>query len=380
MASTPTPGEAARVPASERLLSLDALRGFDMVWIAGADSLGRALADIGGGPVTRALANQLEHVPWAGIHFYDLIFPLFVFLMGVAIPFSLSRQAAVEGRPATVRRIVRRATLLVVLGILYYGGLSHPFSDIRWAGVLQRFGLCYLFAGLLYLYVGPRGLAATCALFLVAYWALMTFVPVPGIGAGHFEEGHNLANWIDRMYLPGRKYDGDHDPEGYLSTLPAVASCLLGVLGGIWLRAARVSPRRRAAVLAAAGAGLLVLGLAWGIQFPIVKKIWTSSFVLVTGGISALAMAGFYLVIDVWKIRSWAAPFVWVGSNALTVYLLCNVVDFGALARRFTGGSVTAWLDGVHLGLSGLVEALFSLLLCVLVARFLYRRKVFLRL
>ncbi len=380
MASTPTPGEAAGVPASERLLSLDALRGFDMVWIAGADSLGRALADIGGGPVTRALAGQLEHVPWAGIHFYDLIFPLFVFLMGVAIPFSLSRQAEVAGRPAAVRRIVRRAVLLVVLGILYYGGLSHPFSDIRWAGVLQRFGLCYLFAGILYLYVRPRGLAATCACLLLAYWALMTFVPVPGIGAGHFEEGRNLANWIDRMYLPGRKYDGDHDPEGYLSTIPAVASCLLGVLGGIWLRASRVSPERRAAVLAAAGAALLVLGLAWGVQFPIVKKIWTSSFVLVTGGISALAMAGFYLVIDVWKVRSWAAPFVWVGSNALTIYLLCNVVDFGALARRFTGGNVTAWLDGVRPGLSGLVEALFSLLLCVAVARFLYRRKVFLRL
>jgi predicted acyltransferase len=133
-------------------------------------------------------------------------------------------------------------------------------------------------------------------------------------------------------------------------------------------------------LLAAAGAGLLVLGLAWGVQFPIVKKIWTSSFVLVAGGFSALAMAGFYLVIDVWKVRTWAAPFVWVGSNALTVYLLCNVVDFGALARRFTGGSVTAWLDGVRPGLSSLAEAFLGLLLCVAVARFLYRRKVFLRL
>ncbi len=380
MASTPTPGEAAGVPASERLLSLDALRGFDMVWIAGADSLGRALAEIGGGAVTRGLAAQLEHVPWAGIHFYDLIFPVFVFLMGVAIPFSLSRQVRVSGRPAAVGRIVRRAAWLVILGVLYYGGLSHPFSDIRWAGVLQRFGLCYLFAGLLYIYVRPRGLAATCVFLLVAYWALMTFVPVPGIGAGHFEEGHNLANWIDRMYLPGRKYDGDHDPEGLLSTLPAVASCLLGVLAGIWLGDARVASRRRAGLLAAVGAGLLVLGLAWGLQFPVVKKIWTSSFVLVTGGIGALAMAAFYLVIDIWKVRAWAAPFVWVGANALTIYLLCNVVDFGALARRFTGGSVTAWLDAVRPGLSGLVEALFSLLLCIAVARFLYRRKVFLRL
>jgi predicted acyltransferase len=361
-------------------MSLDALRGFDMLWIAGADSLGRALGNIDAGPVGRTLAVQLDHVPWAGLHFYDLVFPLFIFLMGVAIPFSLSRMEERSGRPAAVLRVVRRSALLFVLGVLYYGGLSHPFWDIRWLGVLQRFGLCYLAAGLLFLYVKPRGLAAICAVLLVGYWALLAFVPVPGIGAGHFEEGRNLANWIDRMYLPGRKWDGDHDPEGLLSTLPAVASCLLGVLSGLWLRDARVSPGRRAAVLAGAGAVLLVLGLAWGVSFPVVKKLWTSSFVLVAGGLSGLAMASFYLMIDVWRIRSWAAPFVWVGANALTVYLVCNVVDMGELARRFTGGSVTAWLDGVRPGLSGLAVALASILLCVGLARFLYRRGIFLRL
>ena len=368
------------MPPSERLASLDALRGFDMIWIAGADSLGSALANIDGGPAARVLARQLDHVAWAGLHFYDLVFPLFVFLMGVAIPFSLTRMVGASGRPAAVRRILRRAVLLILLGIFYYGGLSHPISDVRWAGVLQRFGLCYLGAGLLFLYVRPRGLAAACALLLVGYWALLAFVPVPGIGAGHFEEGRNLANWLDRMYLPGRKWDGDHDPEGILSTLPAVASCLLGVLCGLWLRDARASPLRRAGVLAAAGAALLALGLLWGIPFPVVKKLWTSSFVLVTGGISALAMAAFYLVIDVWRVRSWASPFVWVGANALTIYLLSNIVDFGALARRFTGGNVTSWLDGLRPGLSGLAEALFSIFLCFAVAGFLYRRKVFIRL
>jgi len=380
MASAPPSGAAVGVPPSERLVSLDALRGFDMIWIAGADSLGDALSHFKGGPVSRVLARQLDHVAWAGLHFYDLVFPLFVFLMGVAIPFSLSRMVEVSGRPAAVRRIFRRAALLFLLGVFYYGGLSHPISDVRWAGVLQRFGLCYLGAGLLFLHFRPRGLAATCAALLVGYWALLTFVPVPGIGAGHFGEGQNLANWFDRMYLPGRKWDGDHDPEGYLSTFPAVASCLLGVLSGLLLRDARVSPARRVAVLAGAGALLLVLGLAWGIQFPVVKKLWTSSFVLVTGGISGLALAAFYLVIDVWRIRAWAAPLVWVGANALTVYLLSNIVDFGSLSLRFVGGSVTAWLDGLRPGLSGVTEALFSIFLCFAVARFLYRRKIFLRL
>jgi len=380
MASSPPSGAPAGVPPSERLASLDALRGFDMLWIAGADSLGDALNHINGGPVARVLARQLDHVPWAGLHFYDLVFPLFVFLMGVAIPFSLTRMVEVSGRPAAVRRILRRAALLFILGVLYYGGLAHPVSDIRWLGVLQRFALCYLGAGLLFLYVKPRGLAATCAALLVGYWALMAFVPVPGVGAGHFEEGRNLANWIDRMYLPGRKWDGGWDPEGILSTLPAIASCLLGIFAGNCLRDPGAAPARRAAVLAALGAALLAAGLAWSVPFPVIKKLWTSSFVLVTGGLSALLLAAFYLVIDVWRVRAWAAPFVWVGANALTVYLLSNVVDFGSLARRFTGGSVTAWLDAVRPGLSGVTEALVSIALCFAVARFLYQRRVFLRL
>lgn len=368
------------MPPSERLVSLDALRGFDMLWITGADSLGQALNHYNGGPITRAVARQLDHVPWAGIHFYDLIFPLFVFLMGVAIPFSLTRMVEVSGRPAAVNRIIRRGVLLFVLGVFYYGGLASPISNIRWLGVLQRFGLCYLAAGLLFVYVSRRGLVAACVGLLVGYWALMTFVPVPGIGAGHFEEGHNLANWLDRMYLPGRKYDGDHDPEGILSTLPAIASTLLGVFCGLWLRRRDLTERRRVGVLAAAGVVLILLGALWGLQFPVVKKIWTSSFVLVAGGYGALAMAAFYLVIDVWKIRLWAAPFVWIGTNALTLYLLFNLVDIGAIARRFTGGSVTAWLDFLHPGLSGLAEALMTLVLCFAVARFFYRRKIFLRL
>lgn len=351
-----------------------------MLWIAGADGLGYALGRFGGGPVSRALAVQLDHVPWEGIHLYDLVFPLFVFLMGVAIPFSLSRMDERLGRPAALRRIYRRAAILFLLGVFYYGGLSHPFSDIRWAGVLQRFALCYLASGLLFLNFRARELVVACVLLLVGYWALLTFVPVPGVGAGHYAEGQNLTNWLDRMYLPGRKWDGDHDPEGYLSTLPAIASCLLGVLSGIWLRDGRTSPLARGLLLAAAGATLLLTGHLWGMHFPVIKKIWTSSYVLVAGGISALALAAFYLAIDVWRFRAWAAPFVWVGANAITIYILSNIVDFGALSLRFVGGDVGTVLDRFRTGLGGLVAAVFSILLCVAVARFLYRRAIFLRL
>lgn len=373
-------GAPAAVTAPDRLASLDALRGFDMFWIAGADGVGDALNHFGDGGLTRLLARQLDHVAWAGFHFYDLIFPLFVFMMGVAIPFSLTRMVERLGEPAARRRIYRRALLLIVLGILYYGGMDRGFSQVRWAGVLQRFGLCYLAAALLFLRLRPRGLALVCIGLLVGYWALLTFVPVPGVGAGNFNEGMNLTNWLDRMYLPGRKWDGDHDPEGLLSTFPAIGTCLLGVLSGCWIRDSKASPLARGLMLGAAGAVLVLAGAVWGLQFPVIKKIWSSSFVLVAGGTSAVALAAFYLVIDVWRVRAWAVPFIWVGANALTVYLLCNIVDFGSLARRFVGGDVAAWLDTVHVGLGGLVGALFSAALCFAVAGYLYRKRLFLRL
>jgi predicted acyltransferase len=367
-------------PASQRLMSLDALRGFDMFWIVGADALGEALANFKGGPITELAAKQLDHAKWEGFHFYDLIFPLFVFMIGVAITFSLGRLVATEGRAAALKRVVRRAVPLYVLGLFYYGGLNGHIDHIRLLGVLQRLALCYLFAGILFIYLRPRGLVAVCLALLVGYWALLTFVPVPEFGAGDFAERHNLTNWLDRMYLPWRKWDGDHDPEGLLSTLPAIASCLLGVFAGLLLRDPARSERQKVAWLAGAGAALVALGYAWGLEFPVIKKIWTSSFVLVAGGFSALLLAAFYLVIDVWRLRMWAMPLVWIGANALTIYIISNVVDFGKLSARFAGGDVAKWLNSQWQGLGGLVLALVSIALSMGICRFLYRRQIFLRL
>ena len=369
----------APAPA-QRLLSLDALRGFDMMWIVGADAFGTAFAHLNGGRPSRLLAAQLDHVGWVGFHFYDLIFPLFVFMIGVAITFSLGRLIATEGRAGALRRVFRRAVLMYLLGIFYYGGFATPVVQIRLLGVLQRLALCYFFASLLFIYLRPRTLVAVCIALLVGYWALLTFVPVPGFGAGDFAEGHNLANWIDQHFLPGRKWDGDHDPEGLLSTLPAIASCLLGVFAGRFLRNPARTEKEKATLLAGAGVALIVLGHLWGLQFPVIKKIWTSSYVLVAGGWSVLLLAMFYFVIDVWKVRAWATPFVWLGTNAITIYLISNVTDFGKLSERFTGGDVAAWLDARWSGLGGLVLAVVSVVLCMAICRFLYQRKIFLRL
>lgn len=361
--------------ASPRLLSLDALRGFDMFWIVGAEELVRGLEKIGTNGPLKLLADQLGHKAWDGFHFEDLIFPLFVFIVGVSLVFSLSRNLEQGGRGAALVRIARRAAVLYILGILYYGGFSTPVEKIRLLGVLQRIALCYLFAGLLFCYLKPRGLLIACIGILVGYWALMSFVPVPGHGTRNFAEGANLANYIDKQYLPLRKWDGDHDPEGLLSTVPAVASCLLGVLAGLVLRNASMPDGKKVGRLVVAGLGCLAAGWLWHLNFPVIKKLWTSSFVLVAGGYSFLLLALFYQVIDVWKFQKWAQPFVWIGVNPITIYFGGRFIDFEGLAKLFVGGPV-----GAALGNYGeLVLALTTLGFGFLFLRFLYQRKIFLR-
>jgi len=374
------PAPTSPAPSGNRLVSLDALRGFTMFWIVGADAIGGALSHLRAGAPGRFLATQLEHVTWAGFHAYDLIFPLFVFMVGAAVPLSLDKLVAAEGRRAAVLRVLRRTLLLYVLGLFYYGGFSTPLSELRLLGVLQRLALCYGATGLLYLFVSPRGLVGWIVALLAGYWALLTFVPVQGFGAGDFAEGHNLTNWFDAHYLPLRKWDGDHDPEGLLSTLPAVASCLLGLLACRGLGRSSRPPTVRAAALIIGGLVLVGLGHLWGLQFPVIKKLWTSSFVLVAGGWSGVLLGGFYLVIDVHGMRTWAQPFVWVGANPLAIYLASSIVDFGQLAARFAGGSIAAALNAAWPGLGGFTLALVGAALCFGLCRFLYDRRIFLRL
>jgi predicted acyltransferase len=362
-------------PDTQRLVSLDALRGFDMFWIVGAEELVKGLEKITSGGVLGFVAEQLGHKAWEGFHFEDLIFPMFVFIIGVSIVFSVGRSLQKVGRPATVVRVLRRFALLFILGLLYYGGLSHPIEKMRLLGVLQRLALCYLGAGLLFCFLRPKALIGVCAGILVGYWALLSFVPVPGYGPGNFAEGANLTNYIDKMYLPLHRYDGDHDPEGILSTLPAVASCLLGVFAGLTVTNAQWSDGRKVRTLIFAGLGCLAAGWLWHLNFPVIKKIWTSSFVLVAGGYSYLLLALFYQVIDVWKIRKWAMPFVWIGVNPITIYFGGKFIDFGGLAELFVGGPVAAACGRY----ATLVMAVTTLFFGFAFLRFLYQRKIFLR-
>jgi predicted acyltransferase len=366
-----------------RIASVDALRGFDMFWIIGADALFYALNKLAGGDgrsVIGFFATQLDHVQWEGFRFYDLIFPMFVFIVGVSIVFSLSKRAAESGRGAATGQVFRRALVLYLFGIFTYNGVANGWEGVRLLGVLQRIAICYLVGALAFLYLKPKALVGLCAVLLIGYWALMTFVPVPGVGAGNFEEGKNLANYVDKQYLPLFKWDGDHDPEGMLSTLPAIGSCLLGIFAGLLLRRGDVEDRKKVKLLLVCGAVSVVVGFVWGMQFPVVKKLWTSSFVLVAGGFSAMLLGLFYLVIDVWKKDWWATPFMWIGTNAITIYMLVHVVELPKLAERLVGGPIKGWFDAaIRPGAGDLVIAVVALGMAVLFCRFLYRRRIFLK-
>ena len=367
--------------SSTRLLSLDALRGFDMLWIVGAEGFIHALDKMSDTGLVRVLANQLRHKPWEGFAFYDLIFPLFVFIVGVSIVFSLGKLVSQEGALAAYKRILRRSILLFVIGLLYSGGASNEWPNIRILGVLNRIALCYLFAGLIFCHFKARGIITISAALLIGYWAMMSFVPVPGIGAGSFTPGANLANYVDKIYLPGRRYDGDWDPEGLISTMPAIVTCLLGVLAGFLLKNDSIAPARKVVWLVGGGIVGVTLGFLWGFQFPVIKKIWTSSYVLVAGGYSCILLGLFYWIVDVLKFQKWTTPFVWIGMNPITIYLLDNVVNFERFAGRFAGGDIKRFFDAaVTKGFGDLVVQITGLGICLLIARFLYQRKVFIRL
>jgi predicted acyltransferase len=379
----------AEIPAAlqtRRVMSVDALRGFNIFWIIGADgavlALERMLRDKGPvlGSVGTFFGTQMTHADWEGFRFYDFIFPLFIFVTGVSIVLALPRFVEREGMAKAHLHVLRRALVLYVLGVIYYGGVGHQWSDVRLVGILQRIAICYLFASILFLNFEWRGLVAALLALLVGYWALMTFVPVPGVVAGSFEPDANLANWLDLHYLPGRLWDETRDPEGLLSTLPAIGTCVLGVLSGLLLKDERLTPTQKSLWLVAAGVAMIAAGYLWSLQFPIIKAIWTSPLVLVAGGYSAILLAVTHQVIDVWGWKTWATPFVWIGANAIMLYFINGLVGFVPFAFRLVGGDVARWISSVTTpGTGAFIGHVLGLVFAVALAGFLYRRKIFLR-
>src|SRR5262245_45796702 len=245
-----------------RVLSVDAVRGFSIFWIIGADGAVIALERMlrGKGPVLNSagefLGTQMTHADWEGLRFYDFIFPLFIFITGVSIVLALPRLVERERRAKAHLHVLPRALVLSVLGIIYYGGVGQQLSAIRFVWILQRIAVCYLFASILCLNLYWRGLLAAVVALRVGCWALLTFVPVPGLGTASYQPEINLANWVDVQFLPGRLWDETRDPEGLLSTLPAIGTCVLGVLAGILLKDGRIPPAQKTSWLILGGVAI----------------------------------------------------------------------------------------------------------------------------
>jgi len=256
-----------------RLYSLDALRGFDMVWIMGAEDIFHSLAKATGSPFWGRVANQFTHPEWNGFHFYDLIFPLFLFLAGVATPYSVGRDLEKgKSRQQLLVRVIKRGLILVVLGIFYNNGLRIlPLAEIRFPSVLGRIGLAYMFANIIYLLTKQRAQISWFCILLIGYWLLLRFNAAPGFSKGDLTMQGNFASYIDRMVIPGRLYLGIHDPEGLVSTIPAIGTGLLGILAGSLIKNSPISPQKKTLALAITGIAFLLLARLWNISFPLIK-------------------------------------------------------------------------------------------------------------
>ena len=368
-------------PKSERLLSLDALRGFDLLWILGGESVVHALLKLTGWVWVAAVAGQLKHVAWHGFQAYDLIFPLFLFLAGVSTPFSLRNRLGAADRWATALKIVRRGLMLVLLGIVYNNGLQWKDIDqMRFGSVLGRIGLAGMFAQLIFAFnfETPKRLWYWLAGILLGYWAIMSFGHAPGFAAGDLTMEGNFASYVDRLLLPGKLHKKIHDPEGLLAMIPAIGNALLGILAGLWLRRSseEVSGDRKAAGLAIAGLALLAAGGLWSFVFPLNKNLWTSSFVLWTCGWASLSLAFFYWTIDVrgW-LRAFGAFFAVIGMNSVLIYLSGKFVSYEYTAQALFGGLAKAIPSAV--GTLVLAVGLFAVEWVLF--WFLKRQKVFLK-
>jgi len=323
-----------------RLASVDALRGFDMFWIIGGGTLIANLAKVYSHPVTDAIQRQLHHVEWRGFHFEDLIFPLFLFIVGVVLPFSFTRRLERgHSRRALYLHILKRSAIIILLGLIFNGLQRFDWPQMRWPGVLQRIGICYFFAAIIVMNTKWRTQAIIIAAVLILYWFATMLIPVPNYGAGNLTMEGCLSSYIDQQLIPGQLYYGYGDNEGVISTLPAICTVLLGALAGHWMRSGQMG-HRKAAGLAVAGIASLLLGLLWGQVFPIIKILWTSSYVLVAGGLSLLLLALFYWVIDVKGYSKWAFFFIVIGMNPITIYFLQRFVDFNGIAEFFLAGAV----------------------------------------
>jgi predicted acyltransferase len=322
----------------------------------------------------------LQHASWNGLTFADVVFPFFIFILGVAVPYSFSWKL---GRGIARKNLIlialRRAAILFAIGLFINWFSTFDLASIRVMGVLQRIALCYFFSSLIFLFLKPKWRIVVTAAIPVAYWVLMVLVPVPGYGAGVLTEQGNLASYVDRTLLSEHLYASNWDPEGILSTLPAVATSLMGVLAGQYLKSDK-KPRKKTLNLAFFGCLPIGVGFAWNFLFPINKNLWTSSYVAVTGGIAFVLLAALFYFADAKQHVAWSKPFSILGCNALFIYVLSEILNLAlihtSLKTLIHEGLFASWAGPLH---GSFVYALAFLAFCWAVAAILYRKRILIK-
>ena len=364
---------------TQRLQSLDALRGFDMFWIIGWGKIWGGLALLTGWPALNWWASQMEHPEWSGFTFYDIIFPLFLFIAGISFPFSFEKNRFRGVSPKQLYfSIFKRMLVLVFLGLIYNGLLKFDFSTMRYASVLGRIGLAWMFAALIFINTKLRGRIIWCIGLLIFYWLLLALFPAPDFpDAPRFSIEGNIACYIDRMFLPGRMSNELYDALGLLGVIPAISNALLGMFAGelVMSRKEGFSDMKKTVCLLLAGVVLIILALLWDNVFPIHKKLWTSSFVFLTVGIGLLLFGLFYLLIDVLKYRRWSFFFTVIGMNSITVYMAQSIINFNSISRFIFGGLIGLFPEPWKVFL----DASAYIAVCWFFLYFLYRKKIFLK-
>lgn len=367
---------------SERLVSLDIFRGIVIAFMILVNDPGDGSASYW----------PLKHAEWNGWTPTDLVFPSFVFIVGVAMAFSFrSRLERSQSRSTLLKHVLWRGAVLFTIGLLLNGlGVRYHLDHWRLYGVLQRIAICYVITAAMELWTGWRAQAAVAVACLASYWILMRYVPVPGFGVPThdiplLDPDRNLVAWLDRKLLAGHLYEGTRDPEGVISTIPAIATSLLGLLTGRWLRSNR-APQAKALAILCAGIVGIVLGKFMNIWFPINKKLWTSSYVVFTAGIALVCLALCYEVVDVRRQRgAWTWPILVFGKNAIAAYIFSETLAILLYGIHVGGGSL---LNHVYRSVfaplanpanASLLYALVYVGLCWAVMAVLYSKRIFIK-